>query len=106
MASEGVFLDSEGAFRFTFMPILLTLLLISFLDTLATLVALGSTDPPKGKDGEPVETIAPDYKKPMIVDALSCMFGAPCSLIYSRSEQVQCDTHECASEPTDDQALP
>jgi AGZA family xanthine/uracil permease-like MFS transporter len=42
----------------SFLPILLTLFLKSFLDTLGTLVALGGPDD--------------DVKKPMIVDALTC----------------------------------
>jgi AGZA family xanthine/uracil permease-like MFS transporter len=71
---KGVFFDAGGTFRLTFMPILLTLLLISFLDTLATLVALSSAE--KADKTRAKETFASDFKKPMIVDSLSCMFGA------------------------------
>jgi len=53
-------LDVVSILRLSFLPILLTLFLMSLLDTLGTLVALD----PKG-----------DLKKPMLVDALSCVFG-------------------------------
>jgi AGZA family xanthine/uracil permease-like MFS transporter len=73
---HGVFIDKDGAFRFTFMPILLTLLLISFLDTLATLVALSPDSTGDKRDGKPKDTITHDYQKPMLVDSLACMFAA------------------------------
>lgn len=66
---KGVFIDAEGQFRLGFMPVLLTLVLISFLDTLATLVALG-TDAPGALAGPE------DYARPMVVDSLACMFAA------------------------------
>lgn len=53
-------LDVVSILRVAFLPILLTLFLMAFFDTLGTLVAL---DP----DG--------DLKKPMLVDALSCTFS-------------------------------
>jgi AGZA family xanthine/uracil permease-like MFS transporter len=53
-------LEIASLFRLTFLPILLTLFLMALLDTLGTLVALDM----KG-----------DLKKPMLVDAVSCMFG-------------------------------
>jgi len=57
-------LDVVSILRVGFLPILLTLFLMSFLDTLGTLVALDTVTGGKG-----------DLKKPMIVDALSCVFS-------------------------------
>ncbi len=57
-------LDIRSVLRLTFLPILLTLFLMSLLDTLGTLVALDTTTGNKG-----------DLRKPMLVDALSCMFS-------------------------------
>jgi AGZA family xanthine/uracil permease-like MFS transporter len=56
-------LDIVSTLRLAFLPILLTLFLMSLLDTLGTLVALGSV------------VDVGDYRKPMLVDALSCMFS-------------------------------
>ena len=53
-------LDVVSIFRVAFLPILLTLFLMSLFDTLGTLVALD----PEG-----------DLKRPMLVDALSCTFS-------------------------------
>ncbi len=68
---KGVFVDDLGHFRLDFLPILFTLFLISFLDTLGTLFALGSAGEMLDDKGN-----MPDMEKPMIVDSLSCMFGA------------------------------
>jgi AGZA family xanthine/uracil permease-like MFS transporter len=57
-------LDVVSILRLAFLPILLTLFLMSLLDTLGTLVAL---DTVTGNQG--------DLKKPMVVDALSCVFS-------------------------------
>jgi AGZA family xanthine/uracil permease-like MFS transporter len=57
-------LDVVSVLRLSFLPILLTLFLMSLLDTLGTLVAL---DTATGNQG--------DLKKPMLVDALACMFS-------------------------------
>jgi adenine/guanine/hypoxanthine permease len=57
-------LDVVSILRVSFLPILLTLFLMSLLDTLGTLVALDTTTGGQG-----------DLKKPMLVDALSCMFS-------------------------------
>jgi AGZA family xanthine/uracil permease-like MFS transporter len=54
-------LDLAGVLKISFLPILLTLFLMSFLDTLGTLVAL---DPE-----------ATDLQRPMVVDAVSCMLS-------------------------------
>ena len=58
-------LDIASTLRLSFVPILLTLFLMSLLDTLGTLVGL---DAATGAVG--------DLQKPMLVDALSCMFSA------------------------------
>ena len=59
-------LDIRSVLRLTFLPILLTLFLMSLLDTLGTLVGL---DAATGVAGEK------NLEKPMVVDALSCMFS-------------------------------
>jgi len=57
-------LDIVSVLRISFLPILLTLFLMSLLDTLGTLVGLGAA-----------ANIDDDLKKPMVVDAVSCMFA-------------------------------
>jgi AGZA family xanthine/uracil permease-like MFS transporter len=57
-------LDVVSILRLSFLPILLTLFLMSLLDTLGTLVALDTISDQRG-----------DLKKPMLVDALSCVFS-------------------------------
>jgi AGZA family xanthine/uracil permease-like MFS transporter len=64
-------LDVPGVFQLTFLPILLTLFLMSFLDTLGTLVGVGSA----GGMLDEHENF-PQMEKPMVVDAVSCMFSA------------------------------
>jgi adenine/guanine/hypoxanthine permease len=64
-------LDILGVLRVSFLPILLTLFLMSFLDTLGTLVAVGATGNMLDEQGN-----FPEIERPMMVDALSCMFGA------------------------------
>jgi AGZA family xanthine/uracil permease-like MFS transporter len=56
-------LDILGVLRLSFLPILLTLFVMSFLDTLGTLVGLGAA------------AEIDDLKKPMLVDAVSCAFS-------------------------------
>ena len=56
-------LDIAGVLRISFLPILLTLFLMSFLDTLGTLVGLGAA------------AQIDDLKKPMLVDAVACVFS-------------------------------
>ncbi|HEX8255602.1 MAG TPA: NCS2 family permease [Thermoanaerobaculia bacterium] len=57
-------LEIASLFRLAFLPILLTLFLMSLLDTLGTLVALDTATGNRG-----------DLKRPMLVDAVSCMFS-------------------------------
>jgi AGZA family xanthine/uracil permease-like MFS transporter len=64
-------LDILGCLRFDFLTILLTLFLISFLDTLGTIYALGSAAGMLDDKGN-----LADVEKPMVVDSLSCMFSA------------------------------
>lgn len=58
-------LDIVSILRLSFLPILLTLFLMSLLDTLGTLVALDTATGGQNRD----------LRKPMLVDALSCMFS-------------------------------
>jgi AGZA family xanthine/uracil permease-like MFS transporter len=64
-------LDIEGVLRLSFLPILITLFLISFLDTLGTLVGVGAAAGMLDEKGD-----IKDVEKPMLVDAVSCMFSA------------------------------
>ncbi|HEY9867628.1 MAG TPA: NCS2 family permease [Candidatus Obscuribacterales bacterium] len=64
-------LDIRGVLNLSFLPILLTLFLMSFLDTLGTLVGVGSAGNMLDEKGN-----FPDIEKPMTVDAVSCMFSA------------------------------
>jgi AGZA family xanthine/uracil permease-like MFS transporter len=63
-------LDVAGVLQLAFLPILLTLFLMSFLDTLGTLVGVGAA-------GNMLDTKGnfPDIEKPMLVDALTCTFS-------------------------------
>jgi len=64
-------LDITGVLQLTFLPVLLTLFLISFLDTLGTLIAVGDAGNMLDEQGN-----FPEIEKPMLVDALSCIFSA------------------------------
>jgi adenine/guanine/hypoxanthine permease len=57
-------LDVAGVLRLSFLPILLTLFLMSLLDTLGTLVGVSAAGDLGG-----------DLQKPMFVDALACIFS-------------------------------
>ncbi len=54
--------------QLSFLPILLTLFLMSFLDTLGTLVGVGAAGEMLDQDGN-----FPQIERPMTVDALTCM---------------------------------
>ncbi|MBV8545347.1 MAG: NCS2 family permease [Acidobacteria bacterium] len=60
-------LDIRGVLRLSFLPILLTLFLMSFLDTLGTLVGVGAAGGMLDAKGN-----FPEIEKPMTVDAISC----------------------------------
>ena len=64
-------LDILGVLRLDLAPVLFTLFLMSFLDTLGTLYALGATGNMLDEQGR-----FPEAHKPMIVDALACIFSA------------------------------
>jgi AGZA family xanthine/uracil permease-like MFS transporter len=64
-------LDIVGALRLSFLPILLTLFLMSFLDTLGTLVGVGAAGGLLDEQGH-----FPQMERPMLVDATACVFGA------------------------------
>ena len=64
-------LDIAGALRLSFLPVLLTLFLMGFLDTLGTLVGVGSAGGMIDEKGN-----FPDIERPMMVDAVSCVFSA------------------------------
>jgi AGZA family xanthine/uracil permease-like MFS transporter len=64
-------LNISEACKLSFLPILLTLFLMSFLDTLSTIVGVGANCGMLDADGN-----LTDIEKPMIVDASSCIFSA------------------------------
>jgi AGZA family xanthine/uracil permease-like MFS transporter len=64
-------LDIAGVLRLEFLPVLLTLILVSFLDTLGTLIAVGDAGGMLDKEGN-----LPEMERPMLVDAISCVFSS------------------------------
>jgi AGZA family xanthine/uracil permease-like MFS transporter len=64
-------LDILGVLTIKHLPILLTLFLMGFLDTLGTLVGVGAAGDMLDKEGNFV-----DVEKPMVVDAISCIFSS------------------------------
>jgi AGZA family xanthine/uracil permease-like MFS transporter len=64
-------LDLKRVLGLSFLPVLITLVLISFLDTLGTLVGVGAAGGMLDEKGNFKE-----IEKPMLVDAVSCMFSA------------------------------
>jgi AGZA family xanthine/uracil permease-like MFS transporter len=67
LAPIALHLDIIGVLKLSFLPILLTLFLMSFLDTLGTLVGVGAAGGMLDASGD-----FPDIEKPMTVDAISC----------------------------------
>jgi AGZA family xanthine/uracil permease-like MFS transporter len=63
-------LDVAGVLRLAFLPALLTLFIMGFLDTLGTLVGVGAAGGMLDERGN-----FPDIEKPMAVDALACAFA-------------------------------
>jgi AGZA family xanthine/uracil permease-like MFS transporter len=63
-------LDVVGVLRPAFFPALLTLVLMGFLDTLGTLVGVGAAGGMLDERGR-----FPDMRRPMLVDAASCVFA-------------------------------
>src|SRR5439155_17807340 len=67
IAPIALHLDISGVLKLSFLPILLTLFLMSFLDTLGTLVGVGAAGGMLDARGD-----FPETEKPMTVDAISC----------------------------------
>jgi len=63
-------LDIAGVLKLSFLPVLLTLFLMSFLDTLGTLVGVGAAGGMLDEKGN-----FPQLERPMMVDAVTCMFS-------------------------------
>ncbi|HLA77244.1 MAG TPA: NCS2 family permease [Vicinamibacteria bacterium] len=63
-------LDVVGVLEIGFLPVLLTLVLMGFLDTLGTLVGVGAAGGMLDARGD-----LPDIQKPMLVDATTCVFA-------------------------------
>lgn len=63
-------LDILGVLKVSFLPVLLTLFIMSFLDTLGTLSGLGAAADILDEKGN-----FPQIERPMLVDALTCMFS-------------------------------
>jgi adenine/guanine/hypoxanthine permease len=70
LAPVALHLDLLGVFQPHLLPVLLTLFLMGFLDTLGTLVALGSAAGLLDEEGNLAE-----IEKPMMVDAATCMLS-------------------------------
>jgi AGZA family xanthine/uracil permease-like MFS transporter len=64
-------LDVVGVLRVSFLPLLLTLFLMSFLDTLGTLVGVGAAGGMLDAEGN-----FPEIEKPMMVDASACVVSS------------------------------
>jgi AGZA family xanthine/uracil permease-like MFS transporter len=64
-------LDIMGMLKLSMLPILLTLFLMGFLDTLGTLVGVGAAGNMIDENGN-----FPKIERPMMVDAVTCMFSA------------------------------
>lgn len=64
-------LDIRSVLQLSVLPVMLTLVLMSFLDTLGTLVAVGAAGNLLDEKGN-----FPDMQKPMLVDAVSCVFAS------------------------------
>ncbi len=71
LAPIALHLDIAGVLTVSFLPVLLTLVLMSFLDTLGTLVGVGAAGNMLDKDGN-----FPQVEKPMLVDAVTCIFAS------------------------------
>jgi len=70
LAPIALHLDLWGVLRPAFLPVLLTLFLMGFLDTLGTLVGLGAAAGLLDERGD-----LPDIERPMMVDAATCVFS-------------------------------
>jgi AGZA family xanthine/uracil permease-like MFS transporter len=64
-------LDVTGVLKLSLLPVLLTLFLMSFLDTLGTLAGVGAAGGMLDEKGN-----LPHAERPMLVDAVACVFSA------------------------------
>jgi len=64
-------LDIRGVFTLSFLPILMTLFLMDFLDTIGTLIGVGAAGNMLDEKGD-----FPDIRRPMLVDAATSMISA------------------------------
>ncbi len=64
-------LDIAGVLKLSFLPVLVTLFLMGFLDTLGTLVGVGAAGGMLDEKGN-----FPEIERPMMVDAFTCMASA------------------------------
>src|SRR6201987_4185959 len=64
-------LDFHGALTWSAFPIVLTIFIMAFVDTMGTLIGLSARAGFLDKDGN-----LPQIERPMLVDALSTMFAA------------------------------
>lgn len=71
LAPVALHLDVVGVLRPALLPVLLTLVLMGFLDTLGTLVGVGAAGGMLDEKGD-----FPQIERPMMVDAATCMFSA------------------------------
>jgi AGZA family xanthine/uracil permease-like MFS transporter len=71
LAAIALKLDIAGVFRLSFLPVLLTLFLMGFLDTLGTLVGVGAAGGMLDEKGN-----FADIERPMMVDAATCVFSS------------------------------
>jgi len=71
LAAIALKLDIAGVLRLSFLPILLTLFIMGFLDTLGTLVGVGAAGGMLDEKGN-----FPAIERPMMVDAATCVFSA------------------------------
>jgi AGZA family xanthine/uracil permease-like MFS transporter len=71
LAAIALKLDILGMLKLSMLPILLTLFLMGFLDTLGTLVGVGAAGNMIDEKGN-----FPHIERPMMVDAATCMFSA------------------------------
>jgi len=73
LAPVALQLDIPGILRPQFIPVLLTLLLMGFLDTLGSLVGIDIATHDSSEASAPTQLAGEDLHRPMVVDALSCM---------------------------------
>ncbi len=76
LAPVALQLDIGGILRPRYIPVLLTLLLMGFLDTLGSLVGIDMATPVSRDASDSSMRDGEDLHRPMVVDAFSCMASA------------------------------